>query len=257
MITKKSGWLILLVICHQMVFAQSKNDFYSNKIFNFQFIYNGQNPSGDWAKMYGISHGLGFGVNYKSKSNWLFSSEASFMLSGNIKNEAVNLYYLTNSNGTIFNTNNGTPATVDISMRGFHTFGKVGKIFPLGKFNKNHGVLLQVGAGYLMHYLNFNIPQSSVAQLNEVNQRGYDRLHGGFATSQFLGYYFHSENRLVNFFVGIDFIQGYTKNLREFNYDTKQYDLANKQDNITSFRFGWMIPIYLSNKNEEFIFETK
>jgi hypothetical protein len=45
--------------------------------------------------------------------------------------------------------------------------------------------------------------------------------------------------------------------MREFNYDTKQYDLANKQDNITSFRFGWMIPIYLSNKNEEFIFETK
>ncbi len=249
--------LFILLLTSNLSFAQKKGDDYSNKIFNFQFIYNGQNPSGDWSKMYGISHGLGFGVNYKSQTNWVLNTEGSFMLSGNIKSEAVNLINLTNSNNYIFNSNNGTPATVDITMRGFNGFVKIGKVFPIARFNKNHGFFVQAGAGYLMHYINFNIPQSTVVQLNETNQRGYDRLHAGPATNQFIGYFYQSENRLINFYIGIDFTQAFTKNLREFNYDTKQYDTGSKQDNITAFRFAWMIPIYLSNKNDEFNFETK
>ncbi|MFZ4796054.1 MAG: hypothetical protein ACOYMA_01085 [Bacteroidia bacterium] len=251
----KATLFILFVFVNSMAFAQKKGDDFSNKIFNFQFIYNGQFPSGDWEKMYGVSHGLGFGVNYKTQTNWLFSAESSFMLSNNLKNTA-DLVNLTNSNNYTFNTNNGTPATVDLSMRGFTAFGRIGKIIPVNRLNKNHGFLVQIGAGYLMHYLNFNIPQNTVAQLNEVNQRGYDRLHGGLAISQFVGYYFHSESRLLNFYAGVDFAQAFTKNLREYNYDTHQYDLGSKQDNYTAFRFGWMIPIYLSSKSEEFNFKA-
>jgi hypothetical protein len=251
----KASLLILFIFIKSIVFAQKKGDDFSNKIFNFQFIYNGQFPSGDWEKMYGVSHGLGFGVNYKSQTNWLFSVESSFMLSSNLKNTA-DLVNLTNSNNYTFNSNSGTPATVDLSMRGFTAFGRIGKIIPVSRFNKNHGILLQIGAGYLMHYLNFNIPQNTVAQLNEVNQRGYDRLHAGLAISQFIGYYFQSESRLLNFYVGVDFAQAYTKNLREYNYDTRQYDLNSKQDNYTAIRFAWMIPIYLSSKKEEFNFSA-
>jgi len=246
-----------MVLMQNLLFAQKKGDLYSNKIFNFQFIYNGQTAAGDWSKMYGTSSALGFGVNYKSQRNWIFSAEGSFMLSSDLKAGGANLYYLTNSNGSTFNSNNGTPATVDLTMRGFHTFAKVGKIFPLARFNKNHGFIVQAGAGFLMHYLYFNIPQSTVVQLNEKNQLGYDRLHAGLATNQFIGYYYQAENRLINFYFGIDFIQGFTKNLRGFNYDTQQYDTGNKMDNITAFRFAWMIPIYISNKNEEFNFESK
>lgn len=246
---------VLFVIFNSTAFAQKKGDAFSNKIFNFQFIYNAQDPSGDWEKMYGLNHAVGFGANYKSQTNWLFSVESSFMLSGNLKNTA-DLINLTNSNNSTFNSNNGTPATVDLSMRGFTTSGRIGKIIPVSRLNKNHGILIQVGAGYLMHYLNFNVPQNMVPQLNESNQRGYDRLHGGYAINQFVGYYFHSENRLVNFYVGVDFSQAFTKNLREYNYDTHEYDLGSKQDNYTAFRFGWMIPIYLSSKNDEFIFKA-
>jgi hypothetical protein len=246
---------LFFAFVYSMAFSQKKGDDFSNKIINFQFIYNGQFPNGDWEKMYGVSHGLGFGLNYKSQTNWLFSVESSFMLSGNLKKTA-NLINLTNSNNYTFNANNGTPATVDLSMRGFTAFGRIGKIIPVSRLNKNHGFLVQLGAGYLMHYLNFNIPQNTVAQLNEINQRGYDRLHGGLAINQFVGYYFHSESRLLNFYIGIDFAQAFTKNLREYNYDTHQYDLNEKQDNYSAFRFGWMIPIYLSSKNEEFNFKT-
>ncbi len=251
----KALLLLLIFVLNTHVFAQKKGDDMSNKIFNFQFTYNAQTPSGDWEKLYGLSHALGFGVNYKSQTNWLFSTEANYMLSEELKNE-INLYYLTNSNRYTFNTNNGTPATVGITMRGFSTFGKVGKIFPVSKYNKNHGFLLQLGGGYLIHYTNYNIPQSTVVQLSNEYQRGYDRMHGGFALNQFVGYHFQSESRLVNFFVGLDFTQAFTKNFREFNYDTQQFDLASKQDNIVALRFGWMIPIYLSNKNDEFIFKA-
>lgn len=251
----KKLFCLCLLLCINKAFAQKKGDIASNKIINIQFIYQGQSPSGDWEKQYGISHGMGVGLNYKSQTNWVFSTEACFMLSGNLKG-GVNLINLTNSNNFTFNSNNGTPATVDLSMRGFHSFAKIGKVFPVSKFNKNHGIFVQAGAGYLMHYLNFNIPQNTVAQLDENHQKGYDRLHGGLATSQFLGYYFHSESRLVNFCVGLEFVQGYTKNLREFNYDSGAYDKGDKQDNIVGLRLMWMIPIYLSKKDEEFIFKN-
>ena len=190
--------------------------------------------------MYGVSHGLGFGVNYKSQTNWLFSAESSFMLSSNLKNTA-NLVNLTNSNNYTFNDNNGTPATVDLSMRGFTAFGRIGKIIPVSRFNKNHGILLQIGAGYLMHYLNFNIPQNTVAQLNEENQRGYDRLHGGLATNQFIGYYFHSESRLLNFYVGLDFAQALIAKGDKSAADEVLHELVKKFPGLI---FSNTLPLY-------------
>lgn len=248
--------VLLFSFCFQAVFGQKKDDPFSNKIFNFQFTYNAQSPYGDWAKMYGLSHALGFGVNYKTINNWHFSLEGNFMLSENLKT-AVNLINLTNSNGNSINTNNGTPSNLSISMRGWSGFAKVGKIFPMSRLNKNHGFIIQLGAGFLTHYINFSIPQENVAQLNENFQRGYDKLHGGFAMNQFVGYYFQGQNRLTNFFVGFDFTQAFTKNLRGYNYDENRFDNASKQDNIVAFRAGWMIPIYLSNKGDEFDFISK
>lgn len=246
---------VFLMLTNIKTFAQKKDDEFSNKIFNFQFMYNAQTPSGDWEKLYGFSNGLGFGCNYKSTTNWLMSMEGNFMLSDNLKN-TLNLINLTNSNNYTYNSNTGSPASVYITMRGFSTFAKLGKIFPISKYNKNHGFVIQIGVGYLMHYTNFNIPQSTVAQLNENYQKGYDKLHTGIALNQFVGYYFQSENRLINFYIGLDFTQAFTKNQREFNYDTKQYDTGSKQDNITALRIAWLIPIYLSNKNDEFNFNT-
>ncbi len=237
----------------QKAFGQKKGDEFSNKIFNFQFTYNAQFPSGDWAKIYGLSHGLGFGVNYKSITNWHFSLEGNYILSENLK-DAVNLINLTNSNGNTINSNNGTPATVSVTMRGWSGFAKVGKIFPVSRLNKNHGFIVQVGAGFLTHYLNYSISQNNVPQLNEDFQRGYDKLHSGYALNQFVGYYFQGENRFTNFFAGFDFTQAFTQNLRGYNYDERRYDNASKNDNMVALRFGWMIPIYLSSKGDEFDF---
>jgi hypothetical protein len=46
-------------------------------------------------------------------------------------------------------------------------------------------------------------------------------------------------------------MQAQTYNRRGYNYDQMSYDSYKKSDFSTSFRFGWMIPIYLNTKEED------
>jgi hypothetical protein len=51
-------------------------------------------------------------------------------------------------------------------------------------------------------------------------------------------------------------MQAQTVNRRGFNYDEMKEDKGIKLDQSISFRFGWMIPIYMNTKDEnEFQFK--
>jgi len=230
--------------------GQNKYDF-SNKIFNFQFLYNYQIPGGDIAKRFGNHSGVGFGGLLKTKTNWVISSEASLLFEGDIKelNILNNLTVGSDGGGFIVNAS-GTPGDYSVNMRGFSTFVKAGRLFPLSEMSKNQGILLELGVGFLQHKINIQTQSNDIPQLNQEYRKGYDRLTNGIAFNQFVGYYFHSQNRFVNFYAGIDISEAYTKNRRGYNYDLMAYDKEAKKDFIAAFRFGWMIPIYMFAKSE-------
>ena len=66
----------------------------------------------------------------------------------------------------------------------------------------------------------------------------------GFASKQFIGYLFQHNYRFLNFYVGMEFIQGFTHNVRNYNWDLEGPDPELKFDFLYSFKVGWMIPIY-------------
>jgi hypothetical protein len=76
-------------------------------------------------------------------------------------------------------------------------------------------------------------------------------LSSGLSINEFVGYFHQSQNRLINFYIGVEFMQAQTYNRRGYNYDQMSYDSYKKSDFSTSFRFGWMIPIYLNTKEED------
>jgi hypothetical protein len=93
--------------------------------------------------------------------------------------------------------------------------------------------------------------------LSEAYQKGYDRLTMGPALTQFVGYSYQSNNRYYNFFIGVDFMEAFTKSVRKYNYDTRQADTDQRLDITYGLRVGWLIPIYLKSKNSSNEYEFK
>jgi len=70
-------------------------------------------------------------------------------------------------------------------------------------------------------------------------------LAGGFSLSQFVGYMHIGDNRLLNFFGGVEIYEAWTKPKREVNFDTTKPDLiTNRFDLLVGLKIGWLIPIF-------------
>ncbi len=224
------------------------NYMFSNKIFNFQFLYNYHIPSGDMAKLYGNFSGVGFGGMLKTKHNWVVSGELNYLFGKEIRQE----HFLDNliTSGGYLSSTGGSPGNYLVNMRGISAFVNAGKVFGLNKRNMNSGILVKGGVGYIQHHINIQSQEGNIPQIDLNYAPGYDRFHSGIAFTEFIGYTYQSQNRLINFYIGFDFMQAQTKNRRGYNYDLMAYDNSNKIDLTSSIRFGWMIPMYLNTSEE-------
>lgn len=209
--------------------------------------YGNQYPQKDLQTRFGNNLTVGLNLEYLTdKSNLIFGVQSSLLFGTDVKENV--LASLENDSGIIYN-NNFSNSTVDLRERGFYSGLYVGKLFGLLKENKRSGIRLQLGAGLLQHKIRIQLdPNSFVTELTTEGRKGYDRLTNGLALQQFVGYQHHSKNRLVNFYAGFEFIQGFTKNRRSINVDTGLTDTAERLDLLVGFRLGWTLPFYLGEK---------
>ena len=248
--------IVLFLSIPTEVSAQNKKSLIEkgicNRIFNFEFQYTYQMPQGYIASIFGPLHNIGFGGIIKTKDNWLYGLHGAYQF-GNIVTSDLSqsiLANLTNSTGTI-TSNNGSPGMVILGERGFNAFIDGGKLINVNKKNLNSGFAFILGIGFITHKLNITTPQSNVPTFTEELKKGYDRLSMGFALTQSIGYFFQGENRMTNFYIGVDFMEGFTTNTRGFNYDTRQNDNGNHLDIFVGPKLCWMIPIYLASKGTD------
>ncbi len=248
----------ILIICIATIFlkpadilAQQKraDDMKPNKIFNFQFHYTYHEPSADLSKRFGTMHGAGFGFLFKTKGNFIYSLDGAYLF-GDVIKENNFLLNLTNSNGVITNTG-GYPADYSLTMRGIQLYAKFGKVFPLSVLNRNSGIMLMAGPGFFSHHINITTNNNDIAPLTDEFKKGYDRLSMGPALSETVGYYFHSKNRFINFYAAFDMTQAFTQSVRKYNYDLMSADTKQRLDMMWGIRFAWMIPMYLTTKEED------
>jgi hypothetical protein len=226
----------------------------SNRIIDFTFSYSYNEPGGDLGSRFGSINQVGFGVLYKTSSNWIGMIDGGYQFGGRVKETGL-LTNLLNGSRHLSNIS-GFPAEISISQRGIITLGKLGRFIPTGKTNKNSGFILMIGCGYYMHKIHIGMQRNDVAPLQPDILKGYDRLTGGVGISQFIGYAHHSRNKYYNFIVGLELVQSFTRSYRGYNYNTMQYDKDMRNDNLVGIKVGWSIPIYLTNSgSEEFIYK--
>ncbi len=207
----------------------------------------GHIPSGDMVQRFGPNLQAGGSFMYKTKKNWLLAADFSYRFGRNVKEDVVK--QMKNTDGFVAD-NEGFPADIRITERGMSIQLCFGRVFKLASANPNSGLMVMVGGGYLEHKVKLYDAQRKIAAIKGELAYGYDRLTNGFALSQFVGYLFLSENRMLNFYAGFECYQAFTSSVRKMNYDTGLPDTKKRLDVLTGIRFGWILPLYKKKPND-------
>jgi hypothetical protein len=200
-----------------------------------------QFPGGDLKHRFGTNSYIGGGFLQKTKKNWMYGIDFNFLFGGVVKERDMFRHIDTQSGDLI--DQNGALAEIRIFQRGYFPSIRFGRMFPGFGPNPNSGFFVLGGVGFLQHKIRIENIGNSAPQVYGEYKKGYDRLTNGLATSQFVGYMFLSNNRLLNFFGGVEFVQAFTQN-RRFNYDTMDHDLTQRLDLLTGVKVGWVFPLY-------------
>jgi hypothetical protein len=210
--------------------------FYATYAFHF--------PGGDMSERFGTNSSIGGGFQWKTNKNWIAGGEFLFLFGNRVKIADQIMFNLKTSDGDIINMA-GNFTNYAIFERGFYINGRIGKLFPIFKSNPNSGLVIMGSVGYLQHKIRIEVEKNTAPQIDGDYKKGYDRLTGGLAISQFIGYQYTGNSRLLNFFGGFEFYQAWTKAKRDVNFDTMMPDkTTSRLDLLFGIKVGWIIPLF-------------
>jgi hypothetical protein len=203
---------------------------------------NFQRPGGDLADRFGDNLALSPAFRFKTKNNFIFDIEGQYMFSENINEENIFSNFSSTESGVV--NMYGEFARIVLLQRGLFLQARVGKmIYSLGP-NPNCGFYFSGGAGLLQHKIRIDVDGNNVPQLSDEYKKGYDKLTNGLAISESLGYIFLHNKGTINFYIEIEFIQGWTQSRRDFDFTIMQKDETKRNDNLIGVKLGWILPFY-------------
>ncbi|MFM7566689.1 MAG: hypothetical protein ACKO4K_08075 [Flavobacteriales bacterium] len=204
---------------------------------------------GDLVHRFGFLNLVGFGAGYKFKNNVFALADANFIFGNKVKIPGI-FEHLVDSYGNITDVN-GDVATVSVLARGVSVNAQIGKIFPLNQRDKNSGIMVHAGLGYLNHRVKIETQTQVVPMIELEYKKGYDRLTTGVNSMQFIGYAYMPKQSFYSFYGGIYAMQGFTKNRRTLFYDQPDVPVSTalRLDLIMGIKVGWFIPFYSTQKD--------
>lgn len=213
------------------------------------FSFGGGIPGADLADRFGNNALAGASIDLYTKNNWLLGVQGDFMFGKEVYTDV--LAPLRGSQGYVYSDDGGL-ADVQLRQRGLMFSAHIGKVFAFSERNSRSGLRVTVGAGMFQHKIRIqDEPQVYVSGLSKTYKKGYDRLANGLAITEFIGYQFVANNRLVNFSIGIELTQGFTQGRRNFNFDTKQPGLEQRLDLLYGYRLTWTLPLFIGENPDE------
>lgn len=203
--------------------------------------YGRQVPVGILSNRFGGSNSVGFSTSYKFGNNYQIQAGINTIFSGKVKENGI-FDTMVGGSGYLVDVN-GNLAEIKMYQRGITWHVDFGKVIPINKFDPNSGILLTAGAGYMQHYIKYTFQRTVLPQLEGEYANGYDRLTNGLMVRGFAGYQRIDPKAMLNFVAGIEFLNGFTKNRRAFNFDTRTADNTSRNDLMLGLKVGVMISI--------------
>lgn len=215
--------------------------------------YSYQFPGGDLADRFGSNSSIGGGFLVKTSGNWLIGAEGNYLFGGTVKDQQSMLVLVSTPEGQIIDAN-GMYGDVVLYERGFSVYGYFGKLIPVLSPNPNSGITITAGGGYLRNKIRVHNPNNTAPQLYGDYKKGYDKLNGGPAVSASIGYTYLSNSRLTNFSVSFEFIQAWTKRMRDYNFDLKGPDPESYSSQFFGIKACWFIPLYKRKPKDFYLY---
>ena len=209
-------------------------------------------PGGDLSDRFGSSTLFGIGFQLKNEKNFYWGLDIAALAGSDVRED--NIIDIIVADSTDIIDINGNTATVRLWERGAQTQFILGKIFPVIGPNENSGVFFQGALGFMYHKIRIEDIGNNSPQLSADMLKGYDRLCMGLTTSQCVGYRYFSNNHKINFFVGIEFIQAFTQDVRMYDYNSQTSYEDNRVDLLSGLKFGWTIPLYKKSDNQYYYY---
>lgn len=200
-------------------------------------------PNGELTNQYGNVSTIGTDATFKLKQQLVFGVGFEYYFSDNVKNTIPYFNDITNSQGYIID-GNGQFAEVFLYQRGFNIQVFTGYQFHFLSPNPNSGPFIQIGVGIMQYWTRIENPLITTYQIKGDYKKMYDRLTNGLSISQFVGYRYLGARNLANFYLGIEFNQGFVKNRRSYNADYAPETKLEYTASMVGFKAGWIIPLY-------------
>lgn len=239
--------LFYLFIINPVISQESPKNI--GNALSFSFSYGYYIPGGEMADRFGSNFALGTSIEYlHDKSNLIFGVDLSFLFSNNVDEDV--LASLRNENGLILGID-GTYTDIFLRERGLFAGLTFGKIFNVYKSQNKSGIRFSISPGIFQHWIRLQDDVGTVPQIDGDYKKGYDRFTSGFGLKEYIGYQLFSNSKRLNFYAGFEFIQGFTKNKRDINYDTQLKEDTKRSDFLWGFKVGWYIPFYIGTGSQE------
>ena len=240
--TRKLLFSIFAITFYLSGFSQAMLRDTSIQIISFQFGYGSFLTAANMDEKANLLHNFGPSLSFKTSNNWLIQSHLNLFLGHkSLENETANMVF--SEIGLPINSE-GLLEEVGSRFQGFAVCFDVGKLIIPSDYNKNSGLWLSAGLGFIQHRLKFVYGGQLVTQLEEPYVKGYDRLTNGLLINQFIGYRRYSNKNNFNYTIGIEINEGLTQNRRSWNYDT--FDPMNEArlDMYYGLKFNVILPFY-------------
>lgn len=212
------------------------------KLSMIDFHYAVLAPGGDLKDRFGITTDVGLGFLRKTKKNFLWGADVNYLSGSEVKEKYILDGVRTDRNQFI--NINGNFADVRLFERGISSYARFGKLIPVSKQNKNSGILLMLGLGFLQHKIHIEVLEENVPALNDQHKKGYDRLTNGLSIKQSIGYFYLHPRFLYNFYASFDFSQSFTQDRRDWDiYAQRKLD-DKRTDYLNGLKVGVIFPLY-------------
>jgi hypothetical protein len=198
-------------------------------------------PGADMARQFGTGFTIGASFDIKTAGNVLLGVEGNFLFGGKVKNQDEILAGISTSDGFVI-AGSGYYADIAYEERGFTAFFKGGIVLPVIGSNPNSGLFFLAGPGYFQHKIRLDNTDNIAPQIYGEYKKGYDKLRGGFALSENIGYLNIESGHLLKFQAGLEFTEAWTQTLRSYDFNLKGKDTSRHFDMLYSIKIGWIIP---------------
>jgi hypothetical protein len=240
---------IIFLLVFVGISSQAQHARNEGKIILASFSYGVDIPMADLASRFGINFAAGTALDIQTEHNFILGTQFRFLYGEKVKQDI--LAPLRNEDGLLFNDDLSI-SDIQPKQRGWSVSASIGKLIPASKKHPRSGIIVSLGAGFMEHKIFMqNELLTKISLLFGEYRKGYDRLTNGLMLSQYAGYQHLSANRRINFRIGTEIYENFSKNRRNFDFDSRKRDIKGRFDVLWGFKLAWTLPFYISENPDE------